>query len=234
LITDLLALCRAEMGCHVEFEFSVDLAGDNGEPPVFSILQMRPMSLGSDPFAVEWTDEDRAAAVGYASQAMGHGEFGPIADIVYIKTDTFDASATREMAQEVAKLNERLRFSNTPYLLVGPGRWGSFDPWLGVPVKWEDINGAGAIVELRNAALKVDPSQGSHFFQHITTNGLPYLTITEGGNDLLRWDEILNYPVVEAGRFVTHARSLTPLTIKCDGRISQAVILPFATAEFQA
>ncbi len=226
LIVDLLALGRSEMGCHVEFEYSVDLAVDNGEPPVFYVLQMRPMSISGDPLSVDWTDEERREAIGYASQAMGHGQFGPIKDIVYLKPDCFDTAATREMAQEVAKMNAKLNDRNSPYLLIGPGRWGSFDPWLGIPVKWDDINGAGAIVELRNADLKADPSQGSHFFQHITTNGLPYLTITEDSDDYIRWDVILDFPIEQAYRYVAHARPTTPLMIKCDGRSSQAVVLP--------
>jgi CheY-like chemotaxis protein len=225
LIASLLALGRSEMGCHVEFEFSVDLAGDNGEPPEFCILQMRPMSISADPFAVEWTPADKAAAIGFASHAMGHGEFGPLSDIVYLKPDCFDTSATREMAMEISKLNSKLKSRQRPYLLIGPGRWGSFDPWLGIPVKWDDISAAAAIVELRNADLKADPSQGSHFFQHITNNGLPYLTITEESEDYIRWDEILACPVAEDHRFVAHARPSIPLVIKCDGRSSQAIIL---------
>ena len=234
LIVDLLALGRSEMGCHVEFEFSLDLASDSGEPPVFCILQMRPMTIGGDFFTVEWTSDDQAQAIGYASRAMGHGEFGPFGDVVYLKPDAFNAAATRDMAREVAKINANLKSQNCPYLLIGPGRWGSFDPWLGIPVKWEDINGAGAIVELRNSDLKADPSQGSHFFQHITTNGLPYLTVTEGSDDYLRWRDILQFPLVDEYRFVAHARPSTPLIIKCDGRSSKAVILPFRNDEVDA
>jgi hypothetical protein len=224
LLTDLLNLGRHGMGCHVEFEFAVNL----NSPPVFYILQMRPMPIGGDPYDAEITDEDKGAAACFSSSAMGHGKYDQLADVVYVKPDAFDTSRTREMAAQVRRFNAVLKSEKRLYLLIGPGRWGSFDPWLGIPVKWEEINGAGAIVELRNADLKVDPSQGSHFFQHITTHGIPYLTISDEGDDFIRWDQIQNIKIIEETEFLCHARLPSPLLIKCNGRVSQSIIrLPY-------
>ena len=220
LLDNLLVLAREATGCHVEFEFALNLAEGPDKPAVFYVLQMRPMPMGSDPFDVEISSEDKDQALCFASMALGHGKFDHIADIVYVKPQAFDVSHTRDMAGQVGRINAALKTEERAYLLIGPGRWGSFDPWLGIPVKWEDINGAGAIIELRNAALKAEPSQGSHFFQHITTHGLPYLTIDEEGDDLIRWEQIQQYPVVQETEYLCHVRVPAPLSIKCNGRSS--------------
>jgi Pyruvate phosphate dikinase, AMP/ATP-binding domain len=226
LVTDLLTLSRQAMGCPMEFEFAVNLDEGPERPPEFYLLQLRPMPQGSGPYDVELTAAEIEHAVCFASKSLGHGKYDQIADIVYVKPQTFDVARTREIAAQIGRLNAVLKAQGAAYLLIGPGRWGSFDPWLGIPVKWEDINGAGAIIELRNAALKAEPSQGSHFFQHITTHGLPYLTIDEGGEDFIRWEQIQRYKVIQETDYLCHARVPAPLRIKCNGRISQCVVLP--------
>jgi hypothetical protein len=229
LVADLLDLSRDAMGCHVEFEFAINLDEGPDKPPEFYLLQMRPMPLGSDPYDVEVSPAETERAICFATKALGHGKFDHIADIVYVKPQAFDAARTRDIARQVSRINAVLKTDQRAYLLVGPGRWGSFDPWLGIPVKWEDINGAGAIIELRNAALKAEPSQGSHFFQRITTHGLPYLTIDEEGHDFIRWAQIQSYEVVQETSYLCHARVPAPLLIKCNGRTSQCVILATGT-----
>jgi hypothetical protein len=225
LLTDLLAIGRKGTGCHVEIEFGIDFPEEESALPTFNLLQMRPMSMGGNPFEVQVTDDDRRRALCFSYKALGHGRFDHVADIVYVKPDAFDTAATRTIAAEISRINAGLKADHRPYLLIGPGRWGSFDPWLGIPVKWEDINGAGAIVELRNAALKADPSYGSHFFQHITTHGLTYLTITEKGDDRMDWPRVLQMPAIQETDHLRHVRLPAPLLIKCDGRTSQCAIL---------
>ncbi len=225
LLIEMLALGREGMGCHVELEFAVDLPRHRDEMPVFHVLQMRPMSAGSAPFDAAVTAEDEERAICYSSSAMGHGRYGPLTDIVLVNPDTFDAARTRDMAADIGRLNAGLKAQGRSYLLIGPGRWGSFDPWLGIPVKWQDIDGVQAIVELRNAALNADPSQGSHFFQQITTQDLPYLTVDERGEDFMRWSQVGRYPLTAASKFISHVRPSNPLTIKVDGSESRGVIL---------
>ena len=225
LLKDLLAMGRDGMGCAVEFEFSINLTGDTDHKGTFNILQMRPMSAGEDLHDVEVTDKDAANALCYSAQALGHGRKQTIADIVFVRPETFDPNNTVEIAQSIAVVNQNLLKEKRPYLLMGPGRWGSFDRWLGIPVKWHDIDGVGAIVEIRNAMLKADPSHGSHFFQHITANGIPYLTVSEGNGDFIRWDTLQALPIVFFDHHLNHVRLEQPLILKCDGRHSRAVVL---------
>ena len=225
LLTDLLQIGREGMGCHMEFEFALNLAEGLSQPAEFEILQMRPMSAGGDPFEVEISNADVVEALCYSTQALGHGHHDQMADIIYVQPERFDAARTREIADEIGRLNARLRDERRPYLLIGPGRWGSFDPWLGIPVRWDQINGAGAIIELRNAALKADPSQGSHFFQHITTHGICYLTINEAGPDFVRWERIQDLTVDQQTPHLCQVKLKTPLMIKCDARSSKGVVM---------
>jgi len=148
-----------------------------------------------------------------------------MADIVFVRPDTFDPADTVAIAQSIAAVNQTLFEEKRPYLLMGPGRWGSFDRWLGIPVKWHDINGVGAMVEIRNATLKADPSHGSHFFQHITANGIPYLTISEEDGHFIRWDTLQALPMVRSTQHLGHVRLQQPLVLKCDGMHSRAVVL---------
>jgi hypothetical protein len=233
IVTDLLDIGRKGMGCHVEIEFAADFKAATNAPPTFNLLQMRPMSVGGDPFDVELSPHDPDDALCYSTQALGHGKYDRIADIVYVKPDAFDPARTREMAREIGTVNAALReqSGNVRFLLIGPGRWGSFDPWLGIPVKWEDIDRAGAIIELRDAGLKADASHGSHFFQQITTHAVPYLTISQGTPDRIQWHRIRQLPVVKDRGYISHARLSQPLLIKCDGRTSQCVVLERAISK---
>ena len=225
LLKDLLNMGRDGMGCAVEFEFSINLTGNQENKGTFNILQMRPMAAGEDMHDVEVTDEDAAHALCYSTQALGHGRREHMADIVFVRPDTFDPKDTVAISQAIAAVNRALVREQRPYLLMGPGRWGSFDRWLGIPVKWMDINGVGAMVEIRNASLNADPSQGSHFFQNITTNGIPYLTVTEGSDDIIRWNDLQALPLAFSNPYLGHVRLQKPLVLKCDGRHSRAVIL---------
>ena len=225
LLKDLLVMGRDGMGCAVEFEFSVNLTGNSDHKGTFNILQMRPMSAGEDLHDVEVTDEDAANALCYTTQALGHGRKQSMADIVFVRPDTFDPANTVAIAQSIAAVNRTLLNQNRPYLLMGPGRWGSFDRWLGIPVKWHDINGVGAIVEIRNDTLKADASHGSHFFQHITANGIPYLTVSEENGDFIRWDTLQDLSIVLSNPYLSHVQLQQPLVLKCDGRHSRAVVL---------
>jgi hypothetical protein len=225
LLKDLLALGRDGMGSAVEFEFSINLTGTALPKGTFNILQVRPMSAGGDRYDVAVTDDDIKRAVCYSTQALGHGRTQTMADIVFVKPDTFDPKDTVAIARSIATINRALLKDKRSYLLMGPGRWGSFDRWLGIPVKWRDIDAVGAIVEIRNDTLKADPSHGSHFFQNITANGIPYLTVTEGSADLIRWETLTALPIIFSNDYLTHVRIQRPLVLKCDGKRSKAVVL---------
>ncbi|MCD6307267.1 MAG: phosphoenolpyruvate synthase/pyruvate phosphate dikinase [Deltaproteobacteria bacterium] len=226
LLSDLLIIGRKGMGCPVEIEFSVDLTPDKDRKGDFSFLQMRPMVADEERFNVEITPEDMKKAFCRSATALGNGRNEEIQDIVYVKPDAFDVSATPKIAEEIGGLNAEMLKKRRKYLLIGPGRWGSADRWLGIPVQWRHISGVGAVVELRNAQLKADPSQGSHFFQNITSLGIHYITVTEdeGLDDYLDWGFIRSLPEVQETPFLRHVTSERPLIIKIDGRRSLCAI----------
>ena len=227
LLSDLLELGRKGMGCPIEIEFSVNLSPDKNRKSEFNFLQIRPMVAEEERFQVKITSEEFKKAFCRSTQALGNGKNERIADIVYVKPDDFETKATVQIAEEIGNINSGLLKENRPYLLIGPGRWGSADRWLGIPVQWRHISGVGAIVELRNEKLKADPSQGSHFFQNITSLGIHYITVTEGAEseDYFDWKWLNSLHVVQETTFLRHVRLEKPLILKIDGRKSQCVII---------
>jgi hypothetical protein len=224
LLTEMLELGKKGMGCPVEIEFSVTLSGSREGEGEFFFLQMRPMASRVDGYEVTIHEKDRDSALLYSTQALGNGIDEQITDIVYVKPENFRKDATSQIAAQIGRINTSLSKEDRQYLLIGPGRWGTADPWLGIPVRWNDISGVGAMVELRNDRLKADPSQGSHFFQNITSLGIPYITISEGSEDFVRWPMLEQFPVVGETDFLCHVRTQIPLSVRIDGRSAEAMI----------
>jgi hypothetical protein len=224
ILADLLDLGRKGMGCLVEIEFAVNLAAQ--PKPVFDLLQIRPMAVARQKLNVEISREDRQRAICYSTMALGNGQVNDLQDIIFVDPDGFDAAHTVEVAAEVGRLNKQLEAQNRRYLLIGPGRWGSADRWLGIPVKWNDISAVRAVVETATETLRADPSQGSHFFHNITSLDISYLTTSGNGDDFLDWNWLKAQPPVAATRYLRHLRLAKPLTLKIDGKKTQAVILP--------
>jgi CheY-like chemotaxis protein len=223
LLKELLVLGRAGMGCEVEIEFAVDLA-DNPAESVFYFLQIRPLVVGSQPAQLRITEEDRAAAFLSSGNALGFGRHDKMQDIVFVRPDSFDRAKTRDYAQAIGKINRMLHQQERPYLLIGPGRWGTADPWLGIPVQWRDISGVGAITELQDGAVQAEASQGSHFFQNITSLGIPYLMIRNQGNsDKIDWDWLLAQETESAPEGICHVRLADSFILKVDGESNKAV-----------
>ncbi len=225
LLVDILQLGRRGMGGAIEIEFAVNL--DPGAPGrgEFCLLQMRPMVMADQRREVDISPLDVDTALCYATHCLGNGESRVMRDIVYVKPEDFDHAATPRMAEEIGRINAALTKDQAPYLLVGPGRWGSNDRWLGIPVKWHHISGVHAIVELRNDQLSAEPSQGSHFFQNITSMGIAYLTVVENGEDRFAWGLLEGLQVAAETEFIRHVRLPRPLALKIDGRQSQGVVI---------
>ena len=148
-----------------------------------------------------------------------------ICDIVFVNPDGFDPARTVDIATEIGRMNRQLVQQQRKYLLIGPGRWGSADCWLGIPVKWNDISGVGAIIETTIENFKADPSQGSHFFHNITSLGISYLTNSQNGSDFIDWKWLQSLPAAEKTTYLHHVKLDNPLTVKIDGKNSKAVIL---------
>jgi hypothetical protein len=173
---------------------------------------------------VEISREDVARAFCHSHNALGNAEHTDMADILYVKPDIFDAGRTTEIAREIGELNAVLLKEKRKYLLIGPGRWGSADRWLGIPVSWAEISGVGAMVETASAELKAEPSQGSHFFHNISTLGINYVTVSDDQHDFLDWDWIQSLPIANQTSFVAHTGLDRPFVLKVDGRTSRCVM----------
>jgi hypothetical protein len=187
---------------------------------------MRPLVLSreSEQLSIETTDTREAVCV--SSHVLGHGVIKDLYDAVVVDSETFDRSKSKDVALEVTRLNEKLLAEDRPYLLIGVGRWGTLDPWLGIPVKWDQISGARVIVEASFKDMDVAPSQGSHFFQNITSFMIGYFTISsKKDTDFLDWEWLRSQPAVETGTFVRHIRFDRPMVIKMNGQENMGVIL---------
>lgn len=224
ILRELLALGRKGMGCPVEIEFSLNVRDGEAGVREFYFLQMRPMAGGVESFDINIGPQDREGALCRAEQALGNGKYTHISDILFVDPDAFDAELTVKTAAEIGRFNAPLVSAQRPYLLIGPGRWGSADRWLGIPVQWQDISGVGAMIEIRNKQLNADPSQGSHFFQNITSLGIPYISVNETRSDFLDWDWMKGLPVKSSGEFLTHIQLENPLVTLIDGRSGECVI----------
>jgi CheY-like chemotaxis protein len=224
ILSRVLDLARKNMGCPVEMEFAVNIRQDDPESFDFYILKMKPMTSEGESFETGITPAERKKAFCFSSQALGNGRRQDIADIIYVKPEAFRREATVAIAEEVGRFNTRLMQERLPYLLIGPGRWGSLDRWLGIPVKWKHISGAGVILEQRNELLKADASLGSHFFQHITSEGVSYITVTEGIQDFLDENWLKSLPVQEETEHLLHLKLDRPMMVKIDGIRSQCVM----------
>jgi hypothetical protein len=225
ILADVLDLGKNGMGCPVEMEFSVNLSKSNDRKPFFYILQIRPMTARADIIKVAISSEELRKAFCFSTSALGNACHTHIQDIVYVKPDSFDPVNTPEIAREIGKINAFLMKEERKYLLIGPGRWGSADRWLGIPVTWSDICGVGAMVETAHPKLKAEPSQGSHFFHNITTLGINYITIAQQKGDFLDWDWVTSLPIITDMKTVSRVRLENPMTLKVDGRESRCVMI---------
>ncbi len=232
-LADTLRMLRRAMAGEVEIEFAVD-TGDwgrighvkNRRPPQLILLQARHMASQYHGESAVDLDEVAAERIFCRSdQALGDGLVQGVRDVVHIGAKDLHAKTTPGVALEVSAINARLRGDKIPYVLIGPGRWGTSDPGLGIPVQWADIAGARVIIETPFGTRSVAPSQGTHFFHNITSLGIGYLTIREFGTDLLDVDWLTSQPVVEAGNWVTHYRLEEPLEVHLQGRDGRAALL---------
>jgi hypothetical protein len=211
------------MGTPVEMEFAVNLSGDL--PKEFALLQIRPLAAttsGLEDFDLE---ADPESILCRSNQVLGNGVSSIISDIVAINPERFDRSKTNEAAREVTALNDKLVREGRPYLL-GPGRWGSLDPWLGLPVKWEQISGARSVVECGFQDIDVAPSQGSHFFQNITSFQVAYFTVgPRAEQSFVDWNWIESSQPQEKLEHTLHIRLSSPLVVMVSGNTHQGIIL---------
>jgi hypothetical protein len=223
----MLKVGTAASSCPVEIEFAVNLSDVSTKSHEFACLQIRPLVQGSEVQEISIDGIEPRDTVCLSHKALGNGFIRNICDLVYVRRDNFDRSKTHQVAEEIGELNTKLRQQTLPYILAGPGRWGSADPWLGIPVKWAQISGARCIVETGFEDMEVDPSQGSHFFQNIVSLGIGYLSIDTRRNagDLIDFAWLDLQPAKTETRYLRHIVFAEPLRIILSGRKNYGVVL---------
>lgn len=225
LLRVLLARCSEGTGAPVEIEFAGNFGGD-GRRPQFAFLQLRPMAMSKEGATIDLGDEPDDSVICRSDTVLGNGEIENVRDLVVIDIKRFDRLKTREIAQEIARFDGLLRNEGAPYILIGVGRWGSADPSLGVPVGWNQIAGARAIVEAGFEDITVAPSQGTHFFQNLTSSNVGYFTVNpELGQGQLDWAWLTGLEALNETRYVRHIRLPGAAVIRIDGRDGHGVIL---------
>ena len=222
ILRRVLDIGRAGMNAPVEIEFAGNL---NCDPPEFCVLQVRPCVRDLYAEQVDVQNEDRARNICASSHALGNGVIDGITDFVYVKPESFSTTTTLEAAMAISRLNEELSAANRPYILIGPGRWGTTNRWLGIPVKWTQISAARVIVETTLDDFRPELSQGSHFFHNLTSFGIPYVMVNHATPEcFVDWDWLAAQPIVAETALVRHVRSAAPVTVRVDGRTSHAVV----------
>ena len=219
------------LGNPVEIEFAVRLPRAE-EPAEFGFLQIRPLTLARDHQDLTVGDLDPSQLVCQSTKVLGNGRIDNLYDVVVVDSQRFERSRSQEVARAVAHFNAALSAENRPYLLIGVGRWGSNDPWLGIPVEWDEISGARVIVEAGFQDFRVTPSQGSHFFQNLSAFQVGYFTVNpDAGEGSIDWQWLAGQPAVEEQGCVRHLQFSQPLRVVMNSRTSQGVIFKPGTPE---
>jgi len=226
LISKILVLGEQAIGSSVEIEFAGNFQ-PKGKLTTFYLLQIRPFTELDESKLEEYASFKREDLVVFSSQVSGNKIIKNICDIVYVKPESFDKLKTREMVSEIDDINETLDSKGIPYILIGPGRWGTFDPFLGIPVKWNNICGAQVMIETGLKDFQVDHSQGSHFFQNITTANIGYFYIKyTSDKDYIDWNWLENSKsVVTETQFIRHIRTTNPFLVIIDGKKREGKIV---------
>ena len=229
-ISQVLEVGRRGLGCPVEVEFACDM-GRNTKPPILFLLQVRPLAARGSTAEFADIEFSRAETLCSSKGSLGHGEIRDIRDIVYVAGNRWKARFNKAIAREVGSINEQLENEDRDYMLIGPGRWGTADEWLGIPVRWAQVSRAKVIVEASPEGYAVEPSQGTHFFHNIASHNVGYLTLPPGAkksnsdNDLyLDWEWLDSQPVFAETDYLRHIRLEAPLTVVLDGRLGRGII----------
>ena len=227
IMRDIMSICKQELMCDIELEFAADVIPESkGSEIVLKLLQVRPAGAYDEDseISLEQAQEKMDDVLVLSEKALGSGGISGMKYVMYVDPEGFDSASTREMASEISKINAYVKASGENYLLIGPGRWGSSDPWLGIPVEWSDISEAKMIVECGIPGFQIEPSQGTHFFQNITSLGVGYLTVnTVTGSGMINSEKIRSLECIAEGRFVKLYRAEKEIAAYIDRNSSKAV-----------
>lgn len=226
ILRHILEMGRRGMSTPIEIEFSVNMALGSGQPAEFRLLQMRPMVLRHEREYLAIGDIAPQRVLIHSRQVLGNGVINSIHDLVVVDKNKFERAKSVDVAREVRMFNIELLSEGAPYVLIGVGRWGSADPWLGIPVNWDEISGARVIVEAGFKDMKVEPSQGTHFFQNLTAFEVGYFTVnSDDDHDLIDWEWLAAQPAAGEKEYTRHIRLPRPLTVRMNGHNNEGVII---------
>ena len=227
IIEQILEIGEKAMGIPVEIEFAVDLTKDekNQIKPTFYVLQIRPLTINIQEITINPDTINRDSLLLYTENGLGNGIIKDIYDVIYIDPEKFDKTKTVSMREEISYLNEKMKKEDSDYVLIGPGRWGSRDKFLGIPIKWADIYKAKVIIETSFDDFIVEASQGTHFFHNLVAMNVGYFHIPYGtSTDFISWDWLEKQNIVERTNYFIHVKMEHPMVVKMDGRKGIATI----------
>ncbi|MCK4662662.1 MAG: pyruvate, phosphate dikinase [Bacteroidales bacterium] len=220
----ILDVVKEALGSPVEIEYAIDLNKENGLSS-FYLLQIKPLVCSDDDYRVNIDDIDKSNALLFTEKSMGNGKIDTISDVIYIENEKFNKLKTEEMVLEIDSLNAKMLKQNKKYILIGPGRWGTRDKFIGIPVLWPQISNAKVIIEVSIKDFPLDASLGSHFFHNVTSMNVGYFSIQSTSlTEYISWDILEKQKLVEETKYFKHVRFKKPLTIIMDGRKRHAVI----------
>ena len=214
------------MGTHVEIEFAANMDVPAGKPKEFALLQIRPLVLSLEAEELNVDNIAQEDVICESRQVLGNGAITNLHDVIVVDIERFERSKSRDIATELSAINAKLTGQKIPSVLIGVGRWGSLDPWLGIPVTWDQIAGASVIVESGFKDFNVTPSQGSHFFQNITSFRIGYFTVNSFSNlGFIDWEWLSKQPAVEETTYIRHLHFDDPITVRINGHKNMGIIL---------
>jgi hypothetical protein len=220
-----LDVVKEAMGSPVEIEFAVDLTKDRQNKATFYLLQIKPLIGSASDYNVNLENIPREKILVYAEKSMGNGMIDNIHDVVYVDIESFDKGDTVQMTYEIEKLNKMFAGQGRKYLLIGPGRWGTRDRWIGIPVNWAQISHARVIIETSLEGYPLDASSGSHFFHNVVSMNVGYFSIQpELSQSFINWDALKKQKVQNKTGYFRHVHFEKPLTVSMDGKKRIAVV----------
>ncbi|MDA3820879.1 MAG: pyruvate, phosphate dikinase [Candidatus Delongbacteria bacterium] len=224
-IRKVVSLVKEALGTTAEIEFAVDLNKDKNNKASFYILQVKPLIGSAFDYEIDMDEIDRESIVLQTTTAMGNGKIDTIKDFIFVDPEAFDKTKTEEMAAEIGKINADMVKKDRQYVLMGPGRWGSQDKFIGIPVRWPQISNAKVIIEYSFEGFPLDPSSGSHFFHNVTSMNVGYLSVQKGKKDhAIYWDKIKNLGKINKYTYFLHMHLSEPFTVKMDSKNQLALI----------
>ncbi len=223
-IGTVLRIAQEALGCPSEIEFAVDLKKDENNKATFYLLQIKPLVGTVHDYKVNIDEIDSENTLLYAEKGMGNGLIEDINNVIYISPDCFDKKYTKEMADEIEHLNDIMVQQNKKYVLIGPGRWGTRDKWIGIPVNWPQISNAIVIIEYSLRDFPLDASLGSHFFHNVTANNIGYFSILQESKSFIKWDLLAQQKEIKCTKYFRHVQFDNSFSIKIDGKERIAVI----------